>query len=65
MTAKRTCILVLFVFLVALTEYSFCDENEQSQETKSVNSEGENAKEQDLEYAKGSLCGYCDYCKVF
>ena len=25
---------------------------------------GEKLDEKQLEYAKGSLCGYCDYCKV-
>ena len=36
-----------------------------SDEPKPAETEEEvNIEEEKLEYAKGSLCGYCDYCKV-
>ena len=33
-------------------------------ETPSEEEENEEIDDEKLEYAKGSLCTYCDYCKV-
>lgn len=38
---------------------------EADSETVAEPAKEEKVDEQKLEYAKGSVCGYCDYCKVF
>lgn len=61
--------MVIFSMLLA---FSFCDSSEPAKDTqqaeadtKTVKTEdGEEMTKEQLEYAKGSLCGYCDYCKV-
>ena len=47
-------ILSVFIVLCALVAYS-----ESTEDSKDAGVDPEK-----LEYAKGSLCRYCDYCKV-
>ncbi len=63
--ASLTSIYLMFVCLLLAT-FSlvvYCNEGDNSQ-TKESNKNSEEVSEEQLTYAKGSMCGYCDYCKV-
>ena len=49
--------LLIFAFLVCLASPALGDENAKDQEEVEVD-------ETKVSYARGSVCGYCEYCKV-
>lgn len=52
---------VSIYILLAILSFSLADENAN---TKEMEQEEVKVDSEKLEYAKGSICGYCDYCKV-
>ena len=57
---------VFTAILLGLLVVSICYVSAATEEKEETNKEDEDVKPDDekLKYAKGSLCGYCDYCKV-
>jgi hypothetical protein len=53
----KVSVCIFFAFLSISLASKDANVKEMEQEKVDVDSEK-------LEYAKGSLCGYCDYCKV-
>ena len=60
---KTTKSLLFSAIFVALMLLSFVAS--EGEEAKAIEKEEDvKVDEEKLTYAKGSLCGYCDYCKV-
>lgn len=57
-------LLLLITISALIMEHRFvdCSDPKETQESAEDHVEVDSSK---IEYAKGSVCGYCSYCKVF
>lgn len=63
--SSRLFLALLVVLVVKLSDVHSEDDDDESHSTPDEDSaDSEPVDEEKVEYARGSVCGYCTYCKV-